>query len=129
MSSIDQPLSLAKLVEVEAFREVCKSLSELYGIGVRIFDFEGKKLVDIRVSTADHCGYLFTVHPTKVMCTSLVNEVRTCPVSVNPRELGEFNCFSGLRYKVMPVVHEGEVLGASSSVRTRRARSKRRRPS
>jgi two-component system, NarL family, sensor histidine kinase BarA len=111
ISAADQPPALAKLIDLDAFREVCRSLSELYGIGVRIFDLEGKKLVDVRVSTADHCGYLFTVHPTKVMCTNLVNEIRTCPVSVNPKELAEFNCFSGLRYKVMPIVHEGEVLG------------------
>lgn len=108
--ALEQKLSLSKLLDVDSFREVCRSFSELYGIGVRIFDSSGTKLVDIRASTSDHCGYLFTVHPTKVMCTNLVNEIRTCELS----PLGEavsHDCFSGLRYKIMPIVHEGTVMG------------------
>ena len=27
------------------------------------------------------------------------------------REIRQFDCFSGLRYKVMPIIHEGRILG------------------
>lgn len=107
---LERPLVLSKLLDGDSFREVCRSFSELYGIGIRVFDAEGTKLVDIRASTSDHCGYLFTIHPTKVMCTNLVNQIRTCELGPLG-EVVEHDCFSGLRYKIMPIVYEGSVLG------------------
>jgi signal transduction histidine kinase len=105
----DSP-ALADIVDVEAFREVCKSFSELFGIGVKVFDQNGKKLADVRASTGDHCGYLFSVHPTQVMCTNLVTQIRSMPLEarVVPTTI---DCFSGLRYQVLPVVYDGSLLG------------------
>ena len=104
---------LHELLDIESFREVCRSFSELYGIGIKIFDGSDKKLVDVRAATGDHCGYLFSVHPTRVMCTNLVNQVRTCPLD---GELGQdprtqVDCFSGLRYKILPITHDSVQLG------------------
>jgi len=107
---IEKNLALAELLDAESFREVCRSFSELYGIGIRIFDEAGSKIVDIRASTSDHCGYLFTVHPTKVLCTNLVNQVRSQPVDVAAGG-NSCDCFSGLRYKIVPIVYEGSVMG------------------
>ena len=102
--------SLAQLLDLEPFREVCRSFAELYGIGIRVFDLEGKKLADVRVSTGDHCGYLFSVHPTKVMCTQLVNHIRTQALDAKG-EVQQVDCFSGLRYKILPIMHDGTMLG------------------
>lgn len=107
---MDKPVELQKLVDVDTFREVCRSFSELYGIGIHVLDGRGKNLADVRVSTGDHCGYLFSVHSTKVLCTRLVNKIKTCELS-DTGETVSMDCFSGLRYKIFPVLHEGSVLG------------------
>lgn len=107
---MDKPIELQRLVDVETFREVCRSFSELYGIGIHVLDGRGKNLADVRVSTGDHCGYLFSVHPTKVQCTRLVNKIKTCELA-DTGETVSMDCFSGLRYKIFPVIHEGSVLG------------------
>ncbi len=106
---VDAELPLARLLDSESFKEVCASFAALFGIGLRVFDGAGKKLVDVSASTADHCGYLFGVHPTRVSCTKLVNEIRTCALSTTANT--ERNCFSGLRYNIFPIVHEGTILG------------------
>jgi len=87
-----------------------RSFSELFGIGIKVFDAEGNKIADVRASTGDHCGYLFTVHPTQVACTNLVNRIRTVEISATSEPL-TIDCFSGLRYRIIPVVYEGSLLG------------------
>lgn len=109
-SVLDATASLTQVLHPDSFREVCRSFSELYGIGVKIFDQAGNKLADIRASTADHCGYLFSVHPTRVMCTQLVGKIRTAPLDRSGAPL-EIGCFSGLRYQVVPILHEGDIVG------------------
>ena len=109
-SVLDQNLPLSQLLDVEGFREVCRSFAELYGIGIKVFDVEGNKIVDVRASTGDHCGYLFTVHPTQVLCTSLVNEIRTSELTNTSGTLS-FSCFSGLRYRIVPLKYEGSLIG------------------
>ncbi len=109
-SPLDQSISLTELLDVEGFREVCKSFSELYGIGIKVFDIEANKIADVRASTGDHCGYLFTVHPTQVACTNLVNKIRTIALTADSEPLA-IDCFSGLRYKILPLVYEGSLLG------------------
>ena len=109
-SALDAPRELGELLDIDSFREVCRSFSALYGIGIKVFDASGKKLVDVRVSTGDHCGYLFSVHPTRILCTNLVNKVRTCPMSAESPTT-QVDCFSGLRYRVMPIEHDGVPLG------------------
>lgn len=109
MVDTDSAVPLARLLDSGSFKEVCASFASLFGIGLRVFDGSGKKLVDVTASTGEHCGYLFGVYPTRVQCTKLVNDIRTCAVS--PDEVTERDCFSGLRYKIFPIVHEGTVLG------------------
>lgn len=109
-SVLDQDLILAELLDVEGFREVCRTFSELYGIGIKVFDSDGHKIVDVRASTGDHCGYLFTVHRTQVMCTNLVNKVKTAEVTQDSG-LQQIECFSGLKYDIVPLVYEGTLLG------------------
>jgi two-component system sensor histidine kinase BarA len=102
--------ALADMVDGEAFRDVCRSFSELFGMGIKIFDADGRKLADVRASTGDHCGYLFSVHPTQVMCTNLVSQIRAMPLEARAR-VSAVDCFSGLRYKILPIVYDGTMLG------------------
>jgi len=58
-SVLDENVPLAKLLDTEGFREVCRSFCELYGIGIKAFDLDGNKLVDVgrrRASTAATCS-------------------------------------------------------------------------
>ncbi len=99
---------LSEMLDLDAFREVCKSFSELYGLGIKVFDTAGKKIADVRAGASDHCGYLFSVHPTQVMCTKLVGDIRITDVAQASKQI---ECFSGLRYKILPLEYDGSLLG------------------
>ncbi|MEC9465720.1 MAG: ATP-binding protein [Myxococcota bacterium] len=108
---MDKRLELSKLLDMASFREVCRSFSELYGIGIHVLDQRGKNIADVRSpSTRDYFGYLFSVHATKVLQTRLVNHIRTLELS-DTGETVSVSCFSGLRYRIFPVLHEGTILG------------------
>lgn len=111
-SILERRVELAELLDIKSFREVCASFVELYKIGIKIFDAEGTKLVDIRVGNGDWCGYIFQNSDGRSMCTALVNKVKQH--AYQPLEKGEVveqDCFSGLRYLIMPIVHGGDLLG------------------
>lgn len=111
-SNFETDLPLAELLDVPTFRDVCRVFSELFGIGIKIFDQDDRRVADIRVTTGDHCGYLFSVHPTKVMCTQLVAQIRHCELDAQAgQQPYTIDCFSGLRYKIVPIVHQGHLVG------------------
>jgi signal transduction histidine kinase len=107
-----EPGSLAELLDLNAFRELCTSFVDLYKIGIKIFDKQGLKLVDVRVGNGDWCGYIFQNTTGRGMCTNLVQHIKQHDYA----ELGqgqtvEQMCFSGLKYVITPIVHGGELLG------------------
>ena len=111
-SIIDKKPALADLLDVDAFRDICASFVDLYKIGIKIFDVDGTKLVDIRVGNGDWCGYIFQNRTGRARCTALVSRIK----QFKYRELEqgyvvEQPCFSGLKYVVMPVAYSGDVLG------------------
>jgi len=101
--------SLGDIFDPQAISELCHSYTELYGIAIKIFDAENRKLVDTRAAL-DVCKFIFEYHGTKVRCTNLVTDLKRA----RP-ELGQgtqtVNCFTGLRYRVAPLEYEGDVLG------------------
>ncbi len=109
-SLLEDQIPLARLMSTEELREVCLTFSELYGIGLKIYDIDGAKIADVRAATGEHCSYLFSAHPTKVLCTAMVSKVRTSPLDPQGKAITH-NCFSGLRYRVLPLMHNGSVLG------------------
>ena len=58
-SVLQQRAPLGDLLDVKSFAEVCQSFAELYRVGVKVFDAEGHKLVDVKVGNADFCGYIW----------------------------------------------------------------------
>src|SRR5262245_37192458 len=46
-SILERRVALAELLDLQAFRDVCASFVDLYKIGIKIFDGDGTKLVDI----------------------------------------------------------------------------------
>ncbi|MCC6809523.1 MAG: PocR ligand-binding domain-containing protein [Deltaproteobacteria bacterium] len=108
-SVLSRKPKLADLIDQASFRDLLKSFSELYGIGVKVFDQGGQKLVDFRAQTTEYCGLMFAHYETKVRCTKLVGEVKSCELDSPSPEAKQ--CFSGLRYRVGPIYLEGDFLG------------------
>jgi two-component system sensor histidine kinase BarA len=112
-SILQRRITLTQLVDLESFREVMKSFSDLYRVGVKVFDVEGSKLVDVRVASGAFCGYLFEFGSTRKLCTTLVTALKNDPLDDNmagdaPRTV---DCFSGLQYVILPITYEGDALG------------------
>ena len=109
-SFLQQRVPLADLLDLKAFEEVCRSFAELYRVGLKVFDESGNRLVDVKVGNADFCGYIFTKASGREQCVATVGRVKS-------QDLGEeatpvtFECFSGCRYVVEPVLYEGDVMG------------------
>ncbi len=111
-SAIDRQFSLAELLDIDAFREVCASFVDLYKIGIKIFDVDGTKLVDIRVGNGDWCGYIFQNRTGRQKCTSLVARIKQVNYpGLEDGEVVEQQCFSGLKYVIMPIMYGGDLLG------------------
>lgn len=111
-STIDREFSLSELLDLSAFRDVCTSFVDLYKIGIKIFDKDGTKLVDIRVGNGDWCGYIYQNPTGRQKCTSLVTKIKQFKYpGLEQGEVVEQTCFSGLKYVIMPINYGGDVLG------------------
>jgi signal transduction histidine kinase len=109
-SVLQAPLLLGDLLDVKSFTEVCQSFAELYRVGVKVFDVEGNKLVDVKVGNADFCGYIWSKPDGRAVCMATVQRVKAESVPDEPKPTA-FDCFSGCRYVVQPVVYEGDSVG------------------
>ena len=109
-SFLQQRLPLADLLDLSSFSEVCQSFAELYRVGLKVFDESGNKLVDVKVGNADFCGYIWSKAAGREQCVATVGLVKSAPVDEVPKPTA-FQCFSGCRYVVQPVLHEGDAIG------------------
>ncbi len=109
-SVLQQAVSLGDLLDLKSFTEVCQSFAELYRIGVKVFDGDGNKLVDVKVGNADFCGYIWQKPDGRAQCIATVGRVKSDPVPEEAHPTS-FDCFSGCRYAVQPVLYEGDVIG------------------
>ncbi len=112
-SILEKRVALVDLVDLESFREVMQSFADLYRVGVKVFDGAGNKLVDLRVGNSAFCGYLWEFGGTRQACTRIVTGLKNDAFEVEdgvevPRVV---DCFSGLRYVVVPIMYEGDVMG------------------
>lgn len=111
-SVVDRKPALGDLLDLDAFRDICASFVDLYKIGIKIFDVEGTKLVDIRVGNGDWCSYIFSNPTGRKRCTRLVTRIKGHDYDeLGSGEIVEESCFSGLKYVVMPIAYGGDVLG------------------
>jgi two-component system sensor histidine kinase BarA len=111
-SVIDRTITLAELLDINAFKDICTSFVDLYKIGIKIFDADGSKLIDIRVHTGDWCGYIFQNKVGRQKCTALVTKIKSHPFpGLSDGAVVEQTCFSGLKYVIMPIMYGGDYLG------------------
>src|SRR5438067_279199 len=76
-------------------------------------DANGTKLVDMKVASGDFCAYMFTGPNGRRLCTETVTHIKVRPLEAPNAQpaLAVRNCFSGLRYLMMPILYEGDILG------------------
>ncbi|MCE9670727.1 PocR ligand-binding domain-containing protein [Myxococcus stipitatus] len=122
-SVLQRRLALGDMLDLPSFAEVVRSFSELYRVGIKVLDTRGAKLADVKVGHGDFCSYVFSFPEGRARCTATVSRVKDGPVApvqgarpaqVDGQEsagLVALPCFSGLRYLVMPVRWEGDLLG------------------
>ncbi|MFN7132045.1 MAG: ATP-binding protein [Myxococcales bacterium] len=121
-SVLQRKLTLGDMLDLASFTDVCKGFVELYRIGLKVFDERGQKLIDIKMGNADFCGYVFTFNGGRAQCTRTVARVKDGALA--PDELARkpltqdgpqgaitVQCFTGCRYLVVPIAHEGDHLG------------------
>jgi signal transduction histidine kinase len=103
-------IPLGDLLDLKSFTEVCQSFAELYRVGLKVFDAGGNKLVDVKVGNADFCGYIWQKPDGRSQCIATVGRVKSDPVAEEAVPT-TFDCFSGCRYVVQPVLYEGDAVG------------------
>src|SRR5258708_10202329 len=68
----------------------------------------------MKVASGDFCAYMFTGPNGRRLCTETVTHIKVRPLETVPSPEGNIavrNCFSGLRYLMLPIVYEGDLLG------------------
>ena len=120
-SALQRRLQLSDVLDLPSFTEVCKGFVELYRIGIKVFEERGAKLVDLKMGNAEFCGYVFGFSGGGASCTRTVARVKDgavepvqgarLPVSGDAPGAVTVQCFTGLRYLVLPIKHEGDTLG------------------
>ena len=108
-SILQKKLVLGELLDLPTFTQVCKTFVDLYKIGLKIFDAQGTKLVDIKTASGDFCAYMFTGPTGRRLCTETVTHIKVRPLE--EPQVAVRNCFSGLRYLMLPILYEGDMLG------------------
>ncbi|HSM94114.1 MAG TPA: ATP-binding protein [Anaeromyxobacteraceae bacterium] len=109
-SVLQAVIPLGDLLDLRAFAEVCQSFVELYRVGLKVFDADGNKLVDVKVGNADFCGYIWTKSAGREQCMATVGRVKNDPLPEAPVQQ-VIDCFSGCRYLVAPILYEGDAIG------------------
>lgn len=114
-SVLQKQLMLGELLDLQSFTHVCKTFVDLYRIGLKVFDAQGTKLVDMKVASGDFCAYMFTGANGRRLCTDTVTHIKVRPLEgptkSQPDGIAARNCFSGLRYLMLPILYEGDMLG------------------
>ena len=108
-SLMDRPPALAELLDLPTFTSLCKSFVDLYRIGLKVFDEGGVKLVDLRSGAGEFCSYMLCGEGGKRLCADTVGYLKVAKLEVARPEAR--NCFSGLRYLLVPILYDGDSLG------------------
>jgi signal transduction histidine kinase len=99
---------LEELVDRESLAQLAASFADLSGVGVRVFDAEGKLLADAAL-TVELMSYLLTLRQAKNAVESTVSAVK----NLDPGPVGQASMdgVSGGRYRVVAVEHDGRRVG------------------
>lgn len=122
-SVLDRKLLLKNLLSSEALAKITQEFSELFHVGLRIFDEEGQKLADAKTDTGEFCSAVFASAAGRQACSQTVSRLTSGPLEPLAGEtLAAADtplapsaivvpCMSGTRYLLAPIVLDGDVLG------------------
>lgn len=104
----DVPIALEDVVDREALDDLCKTVHNLFGIGVRVYSSQGVLLSNVAVEL-EICKAVNEVGGSRAACGATVSAAK----SVDPGEEGEIThpCFTGLAYRIVSLEHEGRRVG------------------
>src|SRR5437763_14870718 len=104
---------LGELLDLTSFTNVCRTFVDLYKVGLKVFDANGTKLVDMKVASGDFCAYMFTGPNGRRLSTATVTHITVRPLDAADAQpaIAVRYCFSGPRYLMMPVRYEGDLPG------------------
>src|SRR3954452_2302290 len=98
-SVLQKKLILSELLDLPSFTNVCKTFVDLYKIGLKVFDAQGTKIVDMKVASGDFCAYMFSGPNGRRLCTDTVTHIKVRPLegpsAAVPDGIAVRNCFSG----------------------------------
>ncbi len=98
---------LEELIDRQSIEELARSFAELFGVGVRLFDQDGKLLADASLPV-ELTAYLGTLKRARSALEGVVSAVK----SVDPGTKGQaVDCISGGRYQVLALEHDGRRVG------------------
>lgn len=124
-SVLQRKITLQDVLDIPTFSELVRGFADLYKLGVKVFDERGQKLADIKLGNADFCAYVFSFAEGRRCCSATVARVKEGPLNVSEgarlptasADAGSLGgmltvpCFTGLRYLILPVMWEGDLVG------------------
>jgi signal transduction histidine kinase len=102
------PPRLENLIDRESLRTMVMSFEQIFGLHVRIVSGSGVNLA----STANECGLCAMVNEEpsgRRACARIVADVKR--LRLVSKEGTEHPCFTGARYRLMPIQYEGDTIG------------------
>jgi len=104
----DVAVRIEDVVDRDALAEMCRSIQELFGIGVRVYSSEGALLTNI-ASEVEVCGLVNESSQGRAACGSTVSAAK----SVDPGQDGDIvhQCFTGLAYRIVSLDYENRRVG------------------
>jgi signal transduction histidine kinase len=99
---------LEELVDRESLTQLATSFADLSGVGIRVFDAEGKLLADASLQI-ELLTYLSTLRQAKSAVESTVTAVKN--LDPGPAGQASIDGVSGGRYRVVALEHDGRRVG------------------
>ena len=108
-SVVDLPFSLAELLDLGVFREVCEAFTQSCGVGLRVFAADGRALVPSPESSP-LCAALKQQNPAaERACAAVLEQVSNQTLSDSTAV--QVNLYCGCRYAVFPLSLQFDVVG------------------
>ena len=108
-SILDRDPTLAEVFEPELFTELAKTWVDLYRVGLRVFDADHNKLVDVQFG-AGLFNYVFGLSEARGPVTQFITSLKS--MDVDPGEWRwRDEALTGTRWLIAPLVYQGDLLG------------------
>lgn len=107
--TLGSSLGLEDLVSRDGLNEVVRSVSELFGVPIRLFAENGKLLADAAETIELH-AYLNTSRPGRAALSDVVAAVKSLPPG--PDGEASYTCFTGALYRTASIVYDSRSLGS-----------------